>query len=43
LSKENEEKFRKYLSLFVTIEAWFMQIQTSLLLFEEKNKIYDEY
>ena len=26
MSIENEEKFRKYLSLFVTIEAWFMQI-----------------
>ena len=44
ISIENEDKFRRYLSLFVTIETWFMQIQTSLLLFsEEKNKIYDEY
>ena len=43
ISQENEDKFRKYLSLFVTIETWFMQIQTSLLLFEDKNKIYDEY
>ena len=43
ISQENEEKFRKYLQLFVTIETWFMQIQTSLLLFEEKNKLYDMY
>lgn len=43
LSIDNEDTFRKYLNLFVTIESWFMQIQTSLLLFEEKNKLYDEY
>ena len=43
ISIDDEDKFRKYLQLFVTIETWFMQIQTSLLLFEEKNKIYDEY
>ena len=45
ISMENEENFRKYLQLFVTIETWFMQIQTSLLLFSDdgKNKIYDEY
>ena len=44
VSIENEDKFRKYLSLFVTIETWFMQIYSSLLLFsDEKNKIYDEY
>ena len=44
VSIENEDKFRRYLSLFVTIETWFMQIYSSLLLFsEEKNKIYDEY
>ena len=43
ISIENEDKFRKYLTLFVTIETWFMQVQTSLLLFEEKNKLYDEY
>ena len=24
ISTENEDKFRKYLSLFVTIETWFM-------------------
>ena len=39
ISIDDEDKFRKYLQLFVTIETWFMQIQTSLLLFEEKNKI----
>lgn len=45
VSIDNEENFRKYLQLFVTIETWFMQIQTSLLLFSDdgKNKIYDEY
>ena len=44
ISMESEENFRKYLQLFVTIETWFMQIYSSLLLFsEEKNKIYDEY
>ena len=43
LQANNELTFRKYLNLFVTIEAWFMQLQTSLLLFEEKNKLYDDY
>ena len=45
ISIDNEDNFRKYLQLFVTIETWFMQIQTSLLLFSDdgKNKIYDEY
>ena len=43
IANENQDKFRKYLTLFVTIETWFVQVQSSLLLFEEKNTIYDAY